>query len=296
MGDLYKDLSAQKPEVGRRIFLLHCVYSDSGRYKTLVRLNNTISTSSKNSDLIYVCIDNLSEYSNCFKEFPVTFVSGTNALFEFSAWKEGWDLIKHEIGDHDILILTNDTIVDNQPYAYCLELVLRSAIKKCINFYTSVPYIVGIQESLSTNVIDKYLTSFMLIMNGSAGKLLMPEIEIPCIKARLSNSITDASLVSSPDLRYDHLITDWLTIRSSKSWYKAQPIDAKNYENLKAKANSILLEHSISVRAKFKGVDMIDIFAFTDMLSFRKIYLILFRFMALKKYYVRQFFSKFERS
>jgi hypothetical protein len=251
------------------VFLLHCIYSINEGTKSLNQLAKVLKRTKYNIQIICIC--NKDKINLNINDLNISYISGSNQLHEFSAWQEGYQLIKEDIDDRSLVLLTNDTILSNHPFYGCLDL----ALLKCLNSLSSNSQnsIIGIRQVLDFNEVKDYLSSFLVILNGrqTIHKVLDGILNIE-FDARINEGNSNEILIYCDDKYYQDFINNWLTEPGKKSWHKAEKLTDQSISRLQMKAKCILLEHSISIRAKKNNIKIFDIFEFTGLKYLRYIY------------------------
>ncbi len=259
----------------RSLILLHCCYSQNEGITSLHVLADLLFRLRNKYDIKIICICNntINSIPTKIKLFNITVIQGSNSINEFSAWKEGYLKVNNIIMERDIVILTNDTILTNHPFKFCIDIALFRYL--ILDHNQKENTIIGIKQNLGFKNVNDYISSFLVILNGKkAIELTLNNIENIDVNAELNFENNENKLVRSEDKDYELFLNNWLTKPSKKSWHKAEILTIENNAKLLKKAQCILLEHSISTRSKFEKINLLDLFSSSGLAFLRYFYIL----------------------
>lgn len=258
------------------LYLIHCSYTDNINFKSIKLLYNKVKFIGDVASIKIIFVNNninLPVQNISINNIDIKIICGSNSLAEFSAWNEGWESIKYLVSDDDVIVLSNDTLIKNQPFNLCIDLVLQKFLKDLFHRKKYKDYICGVTEDLQC-VVGRYITSFLVILDGRAASRLLPEICKLENHAYINyyNCLNTDLLIVSNDKTYENLLNKWLLSSGPNSWYKASNLLKFNNNMLTKKALSILLEHSLSMKADKLNIRILDLFKSSGMRYMRIFY------------------------
>jgi len=258
------------------LYLIHCSYTDNIKFESIESLYNKVKLIEGIESIKIIYVNNNIEVP--VQNIPINgvdfnIICGSNSLAEFSAWNEGWESIKYFVSDDDLVILSNDTLLRNQPFRFCIEFALHKFLQDSFHRKLHKNYICGVTEDLKC-IVGRYITSFLLILDGRAAGRLLPDI---CklenhASINYGDNLGTDSLVVSSDKKYESLVNKWLLSSGPNSWYKASELSVHNIDMLTRKALSILLEYSLSIKANRRNIAILDLFEGSEMRYLRIFY------------------------
>ncbi|TGB82541.1 sugar polymerase [Escherichia sp. E3659] len=192
--------------------------------------------------------------------------TGTNSLFEFSAYKEGIELLEDELSSQPgvpVLIL-NDTLFLKHNAKYIL--------RKILSYYltterSELPVIVGrfdpynnICYSNPWNAMHGYISSFCMLINQKAAKIIVSCYnELPNYFSSNDFDISQPKwgMQIEPRLR-EFIRSHLIDIHTDTVWYQAKLLHSDK-ERINIKAKCVFMEHFISGKIGESGI-VISIF------------------------------------
>lgn len=195
-------------------------------------------------------------------------IPSDNQHREFSGWEQAriYGIANNIINGG--VILTNDTVLRHHVFDEPRYKSFISAINSCIK--SDKPTLVGELHSIKSpppfincSKIPYYVPTMYIFLNEPGFKSI--DTFIPYVESdRIFNyeKNTESVLLnvtSHPAHRYLRDIEFWLYKKSSsKKWYRHEKLNYKNYERIKLKFYSILIEHQLTQRFVQNGGIIID--------------------------------------
>lgn len=241
----------------RKVIWLHCAYHRA-RHEKCARGICKVLEDIDADTTVYVCNNGTDDLG---ADGGWKVITGSNSAGEFGAWAELWYLCKDEICGDTVVVLSNDTFPFHQPF-WLLSAFFKNKISNYSGFSPTVPMAAGVKEQFRFQEITEYLSTFFLVMNGSAARLVLPSITEKCVDVEVIRG-GSGDVVRGADHAYVDYINNWLLGRSFYRWPNAageSGVSSKFRTILEAKAGAVILEHSLSRRLTNNGGLLEDIF------------------------------------
>jgi len=243
----------------RKVLWIHCNYIPSRLHRCLDLAETFLRKLGLLESAALICVNNDPNPAPNLTHVAWVQLQGSNQAREFSAWKEGWDSVRADVGDVDIVILTNDTFPFHQPYQILAPL-LRVSLAKLIRTNANGWALGVVERGFDYDSLPEYITSFFVALDRTAALSVMPRITEVMPQCLIADNETSGKIVFSRDKKYEKNINNWLLNPSGQSWYAAAPLRRDNYHAMAGKARSIILEHSLSKNLRSDRIQLISCF------------------------------------
>lgn len=190
------------------------------------------------------------------------YLSGSNAVREFSAWQEGLEYLRsmNRAQCPDVFVFSNDTYLFHQPFRYFLRLLfLRTTLRRVADGGSA--WAIGqVERSPTVPNLDRYFSTAFFILDRAALARIGYCLSDPAIESYFDADLPGQFFSRYMDPVYGSFLRSWLFVPSPKSWYRARPLTAENALFMRGKAACILNEHSLSRRLIQNGVEVVSCF------------------------------------
>ena len=247
---------------GPRIIVLYLLYPTGPAYdrETPLRAVRTVAARLPGSKII-VSIDNSAfhPFSAQLSENEFS-IGGDNTYLEFSGWQRGLDFVRDRDFAGDVCLFANDTFLSQSIFHRYLvnEAALRCALKyHAMVGKRMIPPVTG---DILGNPLMPYARTHLFMMPFDLIERLGSVVSLD------SRSIDELMLprydpgipLFRPDAPISRPIRDFVTGHLNYSWYRKKPYIAEHFEELRAKAISILNAFLLSMRVYQLGYPLIS--------------------------------------
>lgn len=194
-------------------------------------------------------------------------IPGDNTFREFSGWTSGLCYLRDvlKITESNI-IFSNDTMLRHRAFDESMKKAFYTGFRDIFSMET--PAMIGDIDFLQseppslTFQATKYLSTYLFALNSKAVQkidTLLSPLNINDYFDRQDNEVSvfnsDINLNSS----YVESIEFWLYKKSKqKKWYGHSQLTLLNFNSMRSKAMSIVIEHHLSDALVKKGIIMVD--------------------------------------
>ena len=222
--------------------------------------------------------NNRRNYEKC-KDFLL--VKGENKNREFSAYYQGYQLIKSKLRSEDIVIFCNDTFMSRRFFLGYFYLAFLFFTYYFLFFKKNQLYICGEVHKLEEKIVKtnninlkNHISTYFFITNKETANTFISSFNS---KLKISLSIDNSTFISNKlDDKYLNRLNKWL-LHPGNGWYNAQKPNKKNRLFLTKKALSIYIEHRLALICFKKGIKFIPIYS-SKRYSLSRLILYLFNF------------------
>lgn len=244
-----------------KIWCLYLVFGEKHIETGLYELKKLINKLFHNENYKIIIINNAENDRKIVDiDFNTVLIEGDNSNREFSGWDRGFKYLS-EIAKpslNDAIIIANDTFHRNYGNDY-LKLFRKKSIKKTIEKKGFAGYYDAYPEKITIFGLELqwWLRSSIIIGSYQAFQRILP-LSLPFSSEEIFSNDPQVFFKEGSNLsrQYKCYLKGWL-IRDyegcklfKEAWHSQEPINEKNFGNMKDKARSILCEHYLSAKAQ----------------------------------------------
>lgn len=188
-------------------------------------------------------------------------LAGTNARREFSGWDEGIAAAWRRLGGTRMtLVLANDTLARHRRFTVMRKHCFQQAFRRAATVKGAVlcGEVDGLPSIMETPVgrVGLYVSTYLALLNVNAVEIGLPLLaaagKIDAALRPVWDARHPAVLADEVPPGYRDFLAQWLH-EAEGGWYAAAPLSEDNFDALRAKAMSIMFEHSLSARITAAG-------------------------------------------
>jgi len=208
-----------------------------------------------------IIVDHLSK-KNFQLADNINSISSNHEYREFSNWESGLIYLRdkkpnlYNSQQFEGLVVSNDSVLQHRPFDIAkldsfIEGVKSSISQKIPTLFGDVSEIKSSPPYFNESRVSKYVSTYIFFFNKTGFKLLKSFInknvdKIFCKNNENNSVLSNTGLVNNSKNYYQYL-ERWLYKKNLyDKWYLHQALNHKNFDFLKLKFKSIVLEHYLS--------------------------------------------------
>ena len=234
--------------------------------KKCMQLLEDIAKASKAIHIRYIVVDVTRSFEECFSNRH--HLPGRNNYREFSSFEIGYQYVRDVLGIKDFnLVVSNETIYSHRIFSKRM----KSGFIQTINYalQEDKPLLCGDVDVIKCKppyfayTSNKYISTYLFLMNSYAVKKFTSFLPDQNFEELFEYCyIGDSVFKKNANIgaAYKILLEEWLYKRGDGGrWYGFEELSKENFNKMKLKLMSIILEHNLCQKLEFEKVNILDI-------------------------------------
>jgi hypothetical protein len=268
--------------MGKRAIFIHQISSSDPLDSYRHFVEEFCSESGVDEKKIYL-VGNSSSISPLSDE---VFLKCDNSLREFSAWKAALGEMGDFYTEADVLVLSNETIFAHRNFDNAYKYAFIEAAKVIMRL--NYPVVAGDLDEIAApppyykSAFGSSISTYLMLVNSSAIKCFDKHFDYEELSSAFEYRKNTKSVLKENNSlltgEYAEMLEGWCYKKTKyKKWYGYKKLTLENYDSLRLKIFSIVIEHSISQKLVRSGCDLLDVRRFIKRKSMESVFNCLYR-------------------